>query len=177
VARYQSQTATFTTTQPAGAFSQFGNLWTHDYKVTINPCDNTFSGTGVEYGQDQNGAKTRNENVTGTFSADGTTSLVTTRNDGVDWSLTNAKTDGSGILVQLLAPAGPSLLEFKVTPQVVSTYKNHRDYVCSRAAAPTPRIPASGCRSTAASSTSSGPLAQPSAAPAPPIARRRLGGF
>jgi hypothetical protein len=108
VARYQPQTATFTTTQPAGAFGRFGNVWTHDYKVTINPCDNTFSGTGVEYGQDQNGAKTRNENVTGTFSADGTTSLVTTRNDGVDWSLTNAKTDGSGILVQLLAPAGPS---------------------------------------------------------------------
>src|SRR6185369_14981818 len=36
VARYQSQTSTFTTTQPAGAFSQFDNVWTHNYKVTIN---------------------------------------------------------------------------------------------------------------------------------------------
>jgi hypothetical protein len=177
VARYQPQTATFTTTQPAGAFSRFGNVWTHDYKVTINPCDNTFPGTGVEYGQDQNGAKTRNENVTGTFSADGTTSLVTTRNDGVDWSLTNAKADGSGILVQLLAPAGPSLLEFKVTPQVVSTYKNHRDYVCSRGGGSDAAHSCIGMPINSASSTSSGPLAQPSAAPAPPIARRRLGGF
>jgi len=135
VARYQSQTATFTTTQPAGAFSQFDNVWTHNYKVTINPCDNTFSGTGVETGQDQNGSKTFNETVTGTFNADGTTSLVNTRDDGVVWSLTNAKTDDSVTLAQLLAPAGPSLLEFKVTPRVItstSTYKNHGEYVSSQ---------------------------------------------
>ena len=67
----------------------------------------SFSRTGVEYGQDQNGAKTRNENVTGTLNADGTTSLVTTRDDEVEWSPTNAKTDGSVTLVPLFAPAPP----------------------------------------------------------------------
>ena len=135
VDRYQTQTATFTTTQPAGAFGQFDNVWTHNYKVTINPCDNTFSGTGVETGQDQNGAKAFNETVTGTFNADGTTSLVNTRDDGVVWSLTNAKTDNSVTLAQLIAPAGPSNLEFKMTPKTItstSNYKNHGEYVSSQ---------------------------------------------
>jgi hypothetical protein len=132
VDRYQSQTATFTTTQPAGAFGQWDNVWTHKYNVTINPCDNTFSGTGVETGQDQNGRQTFNETVTGKFNADGTTSLVNTRDDGVVWSLTNAKTDNSVTLAQLIAPAVPSQLEFKVTPKTItstSNYKNHGDYV------------------------------------------------
>lgn len=135
VDRYQSQTATFTTTQPAGQFGQFDNVWTHKYDVTINPCDNTFSGTGVETGHDQNGAATFNEKVTGTFNADGTTSLVNTRGDGVVWSLTDAKTDGSITLAQLIAPAVPSHLEFKVTPKAItstSNYKNHGDYVSSQ---------------------------------------------
>ena len=135
VARYQTKTATFTTTQPAGSFGQFDDVWTHNYKVTINPCDNTFSGTGVESGQDQNGAQTFNESVTGTFNADGTTSLVNTRDDGVVWSLTNAKTDGSVTFAQLIAPAIPSNLEFKVTPKEItntSNYKNHGDYVSSQ---------------------------------------------
>ena len=135
VDRYQTQTATFTTTQPAGAFGQFDNVWTHNYKVTINPCDNTFSGTGVETGQDQNGAKAFNETVTGTFNADGTTSLVNTRDDGVVSSLTNAKTDNSVTLAQLIAPAGPSNLEFKMTPKTItstSNYKNHGEYVSSQ---------------------------------------------
>ena len=135
VDRYESQTATFTTTQPAGAFGQFDNVWTHDYKVTINPCDNTFSGTGVEYGQDQNGAKTFKESVTGTFNADGTTSLVNTRDDGVVWSLNHVKTDGSVTLATLIAPAIPSNLEFKVTPKTITSttsFKNHGDYVSSQ---------------------------------------------
>jgi hypothetical protein len=132
VDRYQTQDATFTTTQPAGEYGQFNNVWTHDYKVTINPCDNTFSGTGVETGHDQNGDKTFTETVRGTFNADGTTSLVNTRDDGVVWSLTSAPTDGSITHAQLIAPAIPSNLEFKVTAPVktgTSNYKNHGDYV------------------------------------------------
>ncbi len=117
VERYQSQTATFTTTQPAGQFGQFNNVWTHNYTVTINPCDNTFSGTGVESGRDQSGAATWTEKVTGTFNADGTTSLVNTRDDGVVWSLDNAKTGGSITLANLIAPAISSNLEFKVTAE------------------------------------------------------------
>ena len=122
--RYQSQTATFTTTQPAGEFSQFGNVWTHNYKVSVNPCDNTFSGTGVETGHDQNGPATTNETVTGTFNADGTISLVNTRDDGVVWSLNNVKTDGSVTLAKLIAPAIPSNLEFKATAPVITNSSN-----------------------------------------------------
>ena len=46
VQRYQTQTATFTVTQPANEYNQWNNLWTHDFTVTINPCDGTFTGTG-----------------------------------------------------------------------------------------------------------------------------------
>ncbi|HEY6887308.1 MAG TPA: hypothetical protein VI300_05995 [Solirubrobacter sp.] len=136
VERYQSQTATFTTTQPAGQFGQFDNVWTHNYTVTINPCDNTFSGTGVESGQDQNGAATWTEKVTGTFNADGTTSLVNTRDDGVVWSLDNAKTGGSITLAKLIAPAIPSNLQFKVTAKKntsTTDYKNHGEFVSQSA--------------------------------------------
>ena len=55
VQRNQEQTATFTVTQPAGAEGQWDNVWTHDYKVTVNPCDDTFTGTGSVTGHDQNG--------------------------------------------------------------------------------------------------------------------------
>ena len=132
VDRYQTRDATFTTTQPAGEYGQFHNVWTHNYNVTINPCDNTFSGTGVETGQDQNGVQRFTETVKGTFNADGTTSLVNTRDDGVVWSLTSAPTDGSITHAQLIAPAISSNLEFKVTAPVntgTSNYKNHGDYV------------------------------------------------
>jgi hypothetical protein len=135
VARYQSETATFTTTQPAGVFGQFDNVWTHKYTVNVNPCNSTFSGTGVETGQDQNGAQTFNENVTGTFNADGSISLVNTRSDGVVWSLDSVKTDGSVTLATLIAPAIPSNLEFKATAPVItnsSSFKNHGDYVSSQ---------------------------------------------
>ena len=49
------QTATFTVTQPAGAVNQWDNLWTHDYKVTVNPCDGTFDGQrqGVRSGPER----------------------------------------------------------------------------------------------------------------------------
>jgi len=135
VARYQSETATFTTIQPAGQFGQFENVWTHSYKVNVNPCDSTFTGTGVETGHDQNGPALHNETVTGSFNADGSISLVNTRDDGVVWSLNHVKTDGSVTLATLIAPAIPSNLEFKATAPVItnsSNYKNHGDYVSSQ---------------------------------------------
>ena len=46
VQRYQEQEATFTVTQPAGRTDQWDDVFTHDFKVTVNPCDNTFEGTG-----------------------------------------------------------------------------------------------------------------------------------
>jgi len=96
------------------------NVWTHHYTVTTNPCDNTFSGTGVETGQDQNGAKTNHETVTGSFNTDGTISLVNTGDDGVVWSLDHIKTDNkTTTLATLINPSIPSNLEFHATAPVI----------------------------------------------------------
>jgi hypothetical protein len=54
--------ATFTVTQPVGAVSQWENLWTHDYEVTVGT-DGTFTGTGKVYGHDQNGEYFANETI------------------------------------------------------------------------------------------------------------------
>ena len=130
VARYQTEDATFTLTQPAGQVGQWGNVWTHNIKVTTNPCDGTFTGTGVESGQDQNGPQTFNETVTGKFD-NGVVSLTATRSDGVVFSLANAPTSGTVTLATSI-PQVPQVLEFKVTPPQfsnTSNYKNHGDYV------------------------------------------------
>ena len=53
--------------QPAqGLDGQFSNVWRHEFKVTINPCDGTFSGVAPTY---DNGASSPTwiETVTGTF--------------------------------------------------------------------------------------------------------------
>ena len=136
VDRYQTQDATFTTTQPAGTYGQFDNVWTHKYTVNVNPCDGTFSGTGVETGHDQFGPGNFTETVKGSFNADGTISLVNTRNDGVIWSLDNIKTDNSTTtLATLINPNIPSNLEFHATaPDFTNTsaFKNHGEYVSSQ---------------------------------------------
>ena len=137
VARYQTQTATFTITQPAGQVGQWNNLWTHTITVTTNPCDGTFTGTGVESGQDQGGSKTFNETVTGKF-GNGTVSLTATRDDGVVFSLANAPTDGT-VTLATSSPVVPQVLEFKATPPTftnTSDYKNHGDYVSSMGGGP-----------------------------------------
>ena len=50
VARYQTQSMTLTAVQPEGAIGQFNNVWTHTYNVELNPCDDSFSGTGTLMG-------------------------------------------------------------------------------------------------------------------------------
>jgi hypothetical protein len=133
VPRYQSQDATFTVTQPAGAYNQWDNLWTHDYTVHVNPCDGTFSGTGLISGSDQNGPiGNPNEAITGKFGA-GTVSLHASRTvDSVEYSLADAPTDGSTITTASLNVNTPQPVEMKVTAPVftnTSSYKNHGDYV------------------------------------------------
>ena len=49
VQRYQSQDATFTVNQPKDATGQFNNVWRHEFKVTVNPCDGTFWGIAPTY--------------------------------------------------------------------------------------------------------------------------------
>jgi hypothetical protein len=133
VARYQTQQATFTVTQPLGQVGQWQNLWTHHLTVTLNPCDNTFTGTGLQYDNNNNQAYT--ENVTGSFNSDGTINLTATRNDGVAWSLANAPTDNSSVTLATTDPVVPWNVEMKVMqPQFtnLSNYKNHGAYVSSQ---------------------------------------------
>src|SRR6476646_589717 len=70
VERYQTQSMTITAVQPKDAYGQWLDAWTHTYKVELNPCDNSFTGTGSAIGTGFDGLYT-NETITGYF--DGTT--------------------------------------------------------------------------------------------------------
>ena len=64
-----------TVNQPKDATGQFNNVWRHEFKVTVNPCDGTFWGIAPTY---DNGASspTWTETVTGKF-GNGTVSFDT----------------------------------------------------------------------------------------------------
>ena len=135
VERYQTQTATFTVTQPAGAVGQWGNVWTHDYKVTVNPCDGTFTGIGKVYGEDQNGQFSDSEKISGTFAKDSVRLTATRKSDGLQYSLTNAPTDNATVSLATLNVEVPWKIEMKVTMPIftnTSNFKNHGDYVSSQ---------------------------------------------
>ena len=120
--------ATFTAWQPAGAYSQWENVWSHDYTITVN-ADRTFTGTGVQNGNDgvttfENEAET----ITGKINADNTISYTAVRADGVTWTLTNAPTV-SGLSDPKTANQGDTKsiddfpdVEFRISaPQFVTT--------------------------------------------------------
>ena len=133
VARYQSQTATFTVSQPAGQVGQWDNVWTHNYNVTVNPCDGTFTGTGNVSGADQNGPYSANETIRGTF-AKGSVNLTATRTDGLEYTLDNAQFGGP-VTIATLNQVVPWTIEMKVTNPIftnTSSFKNHGDYVSSQ---------------------------------------------
>jgi hypothetical protein len=136
------KTATFTMIQPANAYEQWSNVWTHDFTVTVN-ADNTFNGTGVQNGTDANypSGYTANWTITGTFNADKTVSFTATRPvDGLKLTLTNAVMDNSTIAIathnvpsvtlpieeKLSAPTFESTLT--TTPGTESV-KNHGQFV------------------------------------------------
>jgi hypothetical protein len=132
VARYQEQSATFTATQPAGQVGQFDNVWTHTYNVTVNPCDGTFKGTGVQ--TDQQGVRFFTEDVTGSF-GDGKVTFSAHRDDAVEFALTDAPTDSTTVTLATSSPVVPWVLEFKVSPPTftnTTTYKNHGQYVSAQ---------------------------------------------
>ena len=144
VDRYQNETATFTVTQPAGAYHQWDNVWTHSFNVTVNPCDSTFTGDGVISGSDQNGpVSTPPESITGSF-GHGTVSFTATRDDGLVTTLANATTGGLGdtapTTIASLSKDGsvvstPDAVEMKVSvPHFTSTssFKNHGEFVSSQ---------------------------------------------
>jgi hypothetical protein len=132
VARYQTQTYTFTAIQPYGAVGQWQNVWTHNFTVTVNPCDGTFTGTGKQY--DNQGAFFADETVTGSFNGNTINLNVTRPSDNVAWSLTNAPTDDNTVTLATTDPVVPWNVEFKVSqPKFTgtSTFKNHGEYVSS----------------------------------------------
>jgi hypothetical protein len=60
-------TATFTALQPKDTEHQFGNVWKHDYTVTVKP-DGTFTGTGTV--TDNGGAVAWHETISGSSDSD-----------------------------------------------------------------------------------------------------------
>jgi hypothetical protein len=133
VARYQMQTTTITAIQPYGEVGQFVNVWTHTYNVTLNPCDSTFTGTGVQ--TDNLNVFYANETITGSFNAN-TVSYTATRSlDGLVYSLANAPLDFTTVTLATSNPSVPWALEFKVkatTPVNTTDYKNHGEYVAAQ---------------------------------------------
>ena len=130
--RYQSQSATFTMVQPAGAYHQFDNVWTHDFTVTSNPCNGSFEGTGVQTGSDQNGPYTNTWTIAGTFGAGNTASFTATRADGLVLSLDNAPMDSATVSIATLNVSTPDVIEEKLSKPVfanTSNYRNHGEYV------------------------------------------------
>jgi hypothetical protein len=135
VARYQTETATFTATQPYGVNDQFNNVWTHKVTVTVNPCDNTFSGTASITGA--NGEVNPTENWTGSFGPNNTISYKMSLDTGGFVSLTNGIADGVTINHPALSEANPYVdhVDMKFTTPVFtdsSNYKNHGEYVSSQ---------------------------------------------
>jgi hypothetical protein len=64
VERYQTQSMTITAVQPKDVYGQWNDVWTHTYNVTLNPCDNSFSGVGTLSGT-LNGLVPGTETITG----------------------------------------------------------------------------------------------------------------
>src|SRR4051794_22188207 len=141
VLRYQdNQQATFTLKQPVvysdGSHAgEFGD-WQHDVTVKVNPCDNTFVGAAKVFATDTTwGAPVLDdENLTGSFGADGTVSFTLTRPgyNGVE-TLVGAKMDGTTVSHPTTTGAEQYTINMTVTAPTFSnivggvTYKNHGD--------------------------------------------------
>jgi hypothetical protein len=128
VPRHQEHTATFTVNQPKDATGQFNNVWRHEFKVTVNPCDGTFSGVAPTY---DNGASspTWTETVTGSF-GNGTVSFDTVPvGGGATFRVTDAPYNTSVIAESTWTQ---NIIEMKASaPKFTNTssYKNHGEYV------------------------------------------------
>lgn len=134
VPRYQFQTATFTVTEPYGAVDQWANVWTHSYSVTVNPCDNTFTGTGTAQTGPGGVTEGTGETIHGSFSAYGTVSFEAIRSDGRTWTVTNAPMDGTTQVLAVTTPAVAWDIDMKVGAPVftnTSDWRTHGAYVKS----------------------------------------------
>ena len=139
VPRYQIQTATFTVTEPAGAYDQWTNVWTHTYTVTLdNPCGlfprvGAFTGSAPAQVGPGGVTEGNGEAIVGTFNNDGTISFTATRAyDGRTWTLTNAPMDETTVTVAVTVPSvAPNEIDMKVgLPHFTSSsFRNHGDFV------------------------------------------------
>src|SRR3954469_12121593 len=114
VPRYQTQTGTLTTHVAYGDQSSV-----HTYKVTINPCDNTFTGN------DGSSRWAENEQITsGKITASDIT-IQAIYPDGYSWDVASGG-NGSDVVGRA----------FKVTNDLTTTnstsYKNHGAYVSAQ---------------------------------------------
>ena len=115
VARYQTETGTLTAHVAYGDQSSV-----HTYKVTINPCDNTFTGN------DGSSRWAQNEQITaGTIKGTDIT-FHATYPDGYSWDVASGGNGSDSV--------GRT---FQVTTDLTSVtyssnYKNHGDYVSSQ---------------------------------------------
>jgi len=125
VARYQTETGTLTAHVAYGDQSSV-----HTYKVTINPCDNTFSGKG-EVTANGAGPAVWTESITGSF-GDSTVSFATVPNAGATFKVTNAPYGTSTIAESTWTQ---NIVEMRASKPVItgtSDYKNHGDFVSSQ---------------------------------------------
>jgi len=122
---HQTQ-ATFTVTTPYTQAGQWNDVWTHIYTVTVNPEDDSFAGTGIQY--DDNMEQTDTETITGTFAPGSVTFAARRADDGVSWTLTDA-TYGAAVTLADVKPGPP--IEMIVTSPVFTTpsVSNQGDYV------------------------------------------------
>lgn len=121
VPRYQIQTGRLAITLP-------GYGYVHTYDITVNPCNNTFTGTGS--GDFGGAAEASTESITGTLVNGNLTYTATYLPGGLMpgyvWSYNGPQAGGTA--------SDSTGLHFGITTAfdlTASTYKNHGDYVKS----------------------------------------------
>jgi hypothetical protein len=112
VTRYQSQSGTLTATVTSGV-----NTYVHTFAITVNPCDNSFSGVG-------NQAEMKS-NIIGTIngSAISFTAVYPDFGPNYQWSSVNGA--GSDSIGQTFT------VTTDTTALTTSSFKNHGEYVSS----------------------------------------------
>src|SRR4051812_7464267 len=128
-------TVTFTVLQPRAAFSQWANVWQHDYTVTVQP-DGSFVGTGTEYNREAPADGSVTETISGKFSTTGTVTFTALQGSGgqTSYTLTDIKTDGIEVQNAVTVPVSPyGVVESRVTAPLftapTTTDLNHGEYV------------------------------------------------
>jgi hypothetical protein len=129
VQRYQMENATLTTT-----LTNFG--FVHTYNIAINPCTDTFGGTGTSYQPTEGGST--NETINGTLNNDGTVSFTANYLQGgifpgYQWGVNNAPVDGTTPtdMWDTFQEQGVHTVSTLSTPVNATTYQNHGQYVSS----------------------------------------------